>query len=77
MNYPRDVVAKQGDNMAVIDRHRNLWGEMIYEAGVLKIKMVPRTWCERVGMFKSEAEAREAALKALAASNGTRNSEAT
>lgn len=68
MDRPRDVVAKQGGNMAVVDFHRNLWGETIYTAGVLKTKMVPRIWCETVGTFKTEAEARAAALTALAES---------
>jgi hypothetical protein len=66
----RDVVGKLGENMAVVDISRDLWGKMRYTAGVLKIKMVPKTWCERIGTYTSEAEARSAALAAL--TNGER-----
>jgi hypothetical protein len=43
MTY-RNVVAKKGDNMAVVDVSRDLCGKMKYRAGVLKIKMVPQIW---------------------------------
>ena len=61
----RDVVGKLGDNMAVVDTNYDLWGKKRYKAGVLKIKMVPKIWCETVGTFTSEAEARAAAIAAL------------
>ncbi len=64
-NGQRDVVAKRGDELAVIDARTDLWGRMLFTAGVLKTKMVPRTWCEKVGTYKSEAEARAAATAAL------------
>lgn len=64
----RDIVAKHGDELAVIDASKDMWGRMRFTAGVLKTKMVPKTWCEKVGTYGSEAEARAAAKAAL--SNG-------
>jgi len=69
MTY-RNVIAKQGENMAIVDVSRDLWGKMHYKAGVLKIKMVPQVWCETVGSFETEAEANKAAADALAQTNG-------
>jgi hypothetical protein len=69
MTY-RNVVAKKGDNMAVVDVSRDLCGKMKYRAGVLKIKMVPQIWCETAGTYETEDEANTAALTAL--TNGER-----
>ena len=69
-NGQRDVVAKHGDELAVIDAKTDIWGRMRFTAGVLKTKMVPRTWCEKVGTYGSEKEARDAAKAALLLSNG-------
>lgn len=71
-NGQRDVVAKRGDELAVVDAKTDLWGRMRFTAGVLKTKMVPKTWCEKVGTYGSEVEARAAAEAALV-SNGERN----
>jgi hypothetical protein len=67
-NGQRNVVAKRGDELAVVDARSDLWGRMRFTAGVLKTKLVPKTWCEKVGTYATEAEARAAAASAL--SNG-------
>lgn len=66
-NGERDVVAKHGDELAVVDARTDMWGRMRFTAGVIKTKMVPKTWCEKVGTYGSEAEARDAAKAALTA----------
>lgn len=70
-NGQRDVVSKHGDELAVVDARADLWGRMRFTAGVLKTKMVPMVWCEKVGTYGSEAEAR-AAAKAALVPNGNR-----
>lgn len=64
-NGQRDVVGRRGEELAVVDAKTDLWGKMRFTAGILKTKLVPRTWCEKVGTFGSEEEARAAAISAL------------